>query len=132
MDTGSRLLAEVEGGGPPPSSPPPRRPHLGGPWPGLRLTVVAALVLLVAGGISAVVFTSTGGGEALTGRTDARAPAFSLPELTDTARSVSLSQLGGHDVVLNFWASWCYPCTTEMPVLQAAHRSDPSVRFVGI
>jgi thiol-disulfide isomerase/thioredoxin len=32
-------------------------------------------------------------------------------------RSVSLRDLRGEVVVLNFWATWCKPCITEMPVL---------------
>lgn len=42
------------------------------------------------------------------------APDFTIQ---DADRSVSLSQLRGKIVVLNFWATWCPPCVEEMPSL---------------
>ncbi len=35
--------------------------------------------------------------------------------------TVSLSDLQGHVVVLDFWATWCSPCRESMPHLQAIH-----------
>ncbi len=42
------------------------------------------------------------------------APDFTI---TDSQRTVSLSQLRGKPVLLNFWATWCPPCVQEMPSL---------------
>lgn len=33
----------------------------------------------------------------------------------------SLGQYRGKVVLLNFWATWCKPCTTEMPAMQAMY-----------
>ncbi|SMB98726.1 Peroxiredoxin [Thermanaeromonas toyohensis ToBE] len=44
------------------------------------------------------------------------APDFSLPDLQ--GRVITLSQLKGKPVFLNFWASWCPPCRVEMPEIQ--------------
>jgi cytochrome c biogenesis protein CcmG, thiol:disulfide interchange protein DsbE len=42
------------------------------------------------------------------------APDFTVE---DADRKVSLSELRGKIVVLNFWATWCAPCVEEMPSL---------------
>jgi peroxiredoxin len=45
---------------------------------------------------------------------------FIMPDLEGT--SVRLSDLRGQVVLLNFWATWCYPCRTEMPSMQALYQ----------
>lgn len=52
-------------------------------------------------------------------RVGSLAPDFTLPTLD--GGSVTLSQLRGHPVIINFWASWCVPCRSEAPELQRVH-----------
>jgi peroxiredoxin len=50
-----------------------------------------------------------------------RGPALRLARFPDGA-VVSLEAFADKLVVLNFWATWCTPCTVEMPTLEALWR----------
>jgi cytochrome c biogenesis protein CcmG/thiol:disulfide interchange protein DsbE len=63
------------------------------------------------------------------------APAFTLPGLDGRRESaVSLVELRGHVVVVNFWASWCTECRTEQAALNQTWERfrDAGVVVVGV
>ena len=67
--------------------------------------------------------------DAMTGET---APRWEL--VTLDGEPLSLDDLEGFPVVLNFWSTWCVPCKVEHPVLQAAEAEygPRGVVFLGV
>jgi peroxiredoxin len=51
----------------------------------------------------------------------APAPNFTLESLAGD--SVTLADLRGQVVLLNFWATWCGPCEAEMPAIEARYKA---------
>ena len=47
------------------------------------------------------------------------APDFTIPDLK--GNQVRLSSLKGKLVLLNFWATWCPPCRSEMPAMETLY-----------
>jgi peroxiredoxin len=62
----------------------------------------------------------------LAGPSQSIAPDFELASLD--GRKVSLKDLRGKVVLLNFWATWCPPCKAEMPDLEALYREYGAAR----
>ena len=60
------------------------------------------------------------------------APDFTLVSFDGI--TVTLSQLRGQVVIINFWASWCIPCREEAAYLENTWRKykDQGVVFIGV
>jgi thiol-disulfide isomerase/thioredoxin len=57
-------------------------------------------------------------------------PAPSTPFLDGDENTTDLSRFRGKVVLLNFWATWCYPCLLEMPSLDALQAALGGRNFV--
>jgi len=86
---------------------------------GRRLRLLAAAILALCYALSANSQDSTAS------LMNQKAPVFTRRELN--GQSINLASLRGKVVLLNFWATWCSPCQTEMPVFarwQQQYRSQ--------
>ncbi|MDZ7659476.1 TlpA disulfide reductase family protein [Fodinibius sp.] len=61
-----------------------------------------------------------------------QAPSFTAQ--TVTGDSLSLVQLSGKVIILDFWATWCGPCIAEIPTLKSIQQKykDDNVVLIGI
>ncbi|MEA4832330.1 Thiol-disulfide oxidoreductase ResA [bioreactor metagenome] len=64
-----------------------------------------------------------------TSETKNTAPDFAVKD--SDGNTVTLSSFFGKPIVLNFWASWCGPCQSEMPDMQKVYKNySDSVVFL--
>ncbi len=82
-------------------------------WRGVALSLLAGLVI-------ATQATAVGDGS--------KAPDFKLPAL-DGGKALSLAAYRGKVVYLDFWASWCPPCLTSLPLLEQLRKEFPADQF---
>jgi cytochrome c biogenesis protein CcmG/thiol:disulfide interchange protein DsbE len=110
---------------------------IGQPQGGTTLRTIGLAVLLVAGfALLPRVFSSRNDGP-LVGRD---APDFTLPFVANAAAlgaekpTLSLRDLRGRAVLLDFWATWCGPCQMEAPIVDRVSRRwrDRGLVVVGV
>lgn len=90
-----------------------------------NIAIIAAAILVVA-----VIIISPGKKVVFEG---GEAPSFTVYDAG--GKAVSLDDLKGKVVVVNFWATWCDPCRSEMPSIQYFYdmfKSHPKFAFVSI
>jgi cytochrome c biogenesis protein CcmG/thiol:disulfide interchange protein DsbE len=92
------------------------------------LVVVGFLGLLVWGMLNKQPITGLSGVTMV----NRAAPDFTLT--TFNGATISLQELRGKPVVINFWASWCPPCRIEAALLERIWRAykDRGLIFIGV
>jgi peroxiredoxin len=96
-----------------------------------RWNIISIVILLIGAAwiwVSVSPVDSTTSGKIPAPHTGFLAPDISL--IDTNGKEVTLSDLRGTPIMLNFWASWCSPCRAEMPAMQNAYELYKEKGFI--
>jgi peroxiredoxin len=98
----------------------------------LRFTALAFVSAALLGSACTARDSKTGGAAITKVAIGQPAPPYAATSMSGD--SVSLSALRNKVVLLNVWATWCQPCRTEIPDVQALHKqfADRGLSVIGI
>lgn len=82
--------------------------------------VITLIFIFLLGSFTLINFQQTSAAEIGT-KVGKKAPNFTLKNMDN--QEVTLRELEGQKVFINFWASWCPPCKTEMPDIQKLYEN---------
>jgi thiol-disulfide isomerase/thioredoxin len=96
----------------------------------MKLRTTTSLIVLAVVLLCTLAGCNDGGRRGIT-------PGSRAPEVhgvTIGREPVSLSDIKGKVIVVNFWASWCPPCIAELPALQSLYESlrEKGIQVVGV
>jgi len=84
----------------------------------------AFYIIILAAGLAWIFLSADRAGTSTYGEIPAPREGFLAPDFSlqsTTGETVTLSNLRGHAVLINLWATWCPPCRAEMPAIQKVY-----------
>lgn len=94
----------------------------------MRLMVFLIVAIMLVGGLVYLSFNSASQRPAGSVASGDMAPDFQLEDTK--GNRVTLSELRGKVVMVNFWATWCPPCKEEMPSMEELNKIMAGEDFV--